>query len=273
VARLPFSLADVLPDPASYGSWEELERDVALVKSSGYDAVELQIADPSLFEEARVVSLLSRAGLPLCAFQTGATYATRGNCLSSPDPRVRQRTISLLRSHVDLAARLEAVIVFGSLQGRRSDEPIAEAGRARIVDALRDVCRYASDKGVVIAMEPVNHLEVGWHTTIAEVESLARGLALPGARMMIDSFHMNIEERSMTAAIPRISDLLAHVHLSETNRDILGAGHWDTAGFLAALAAAGYRGCVSVGVYTSGRPRAESITSCMTALQQALGGR
>ena len=86
----------VLPDPVSYRDWAEFEGDLACVKQAGYDAVELQIADPAAFDEARVRQGLEAAGLPLCAFQTGASYATRGNCLCSPDVAVRQRTISLL---------------------------------------------------------------------------------------------------------------------------------------------------------------------------------
>ena len=51
---------------------------------------------------------------------------------------------------------------------------------------------------------------------------MVRGLRLPGLRMMVDTFHMNIEEKDMLAPLAGIGDILAHVHLSETNRDVLG---------------------------------------------------
>ena len=239
------------------------------MKQAGYDAVELQIADPAEFDEARVRASLEAAGFTMCAFQTGATYASRGNCLCTADDAVRQRTIALLESHVDLAARWQAVIVFGSLQGRHSDEPDHAAGQARIEAALTHAGQRASTRGVTIALEPVNQLEVGFNNTIAAVAALVRRMKLPGLKMMVDTFHMNIEECAMLAPLAGIADILAHVHLSDTNRDVLGAGHWNTAEFLRELERLGYRGVCSVGVYHTTRPRRECITRCMDALRAA----
>jgi sugar phosphate isomerase/epimerase len=256
----------VLPDPASYRDWGEFEADLACMKAAGYDAVELQIADPDDFDEPRARQALENVGYRLCAFQTGSTYASRGNCLCTADAGVRARTVRLLRSFVDLAARWNSIIVFGSLQGRLKDEPDRAAGEARIRQAIGDVGRHASQQGAVIAFEPVQHGEVGFHNTIAAVGGLVRGLGLPGVKMMVDTFHMNIEEKDMLAPLAGVADILAHVHLSETNRGPLGEGHWPTAAFLAELTRIGYRGHCSVGVYNTPLPRQECIVRCKEAL-------
>ena len=260
--------AYVLPDPASYASWDEFEADLAAVKETGYDAVELQIADPALFDEARVRRSLQAVGCDMAAFQTGLTYLSRGNCLCTADERVRRRTIELLRSFVDLAAGWNSVIVFGSLQGRQTDEPDRAAGEVRIREAMREVGQYASEKGATVAFEPVNHGEAGFHNTIAEVEEVVRGLGLPGVRMMVDTFHMNIEERDMLAPLGGIGDILAHVHLSETNRDVLGSGRWPTGGFLSELERIGYGGACSVGVYHTRLSRRECMAACMKEIRR-----
>jgi sugar phosphate isomerase/epimerase len=258
----------VLPDPASYGSWIEFEGDLACMKQAGYEAVELQIADPAQFDEDRVRSALDAVGFPLCAFQTGSTYATRGNCLSTADAQVRRRTIDLLRSFVDLAARCSAVMVFGSLQGRRSDEPDCTAGASRILEAVAEIGKYATANGVIFAFEPVQHGEVGFHNTIAEVAGVVRELNLPGVRMMIDTFHMNIEEQDLLAPIAPVRDILAHVHLCETNRGVLGTGHWPTSAFIAELKRLDYAGYCSVGVYNTRQSRRCAITQCMDVLRR-----
>lgn len=258
----------VLPDPATYRDWTEFDGDLACMKRAGYDAVELQIADPALFDENRVHRSLDRAGYAMCAFQTGSTYATRGNCLCTADETVRRRTIDLLRSFIDLASRWNAVIVFGSLQGRLRDEPDRAAGEARIRDALGQLARYAADRGARIAFEPVNHGEVGFHNTIAEATALVRSVNLPSLRLMIDTFHINIEEKDILAPLADINDILAHVHLSETNRDVLSTGHWPTAGFLGRLAEIGFAGYCSIGVYNTRRTRHECIAQCMTDLRR-----
>jgi 5-keto-L-gluconate epimerase len=256
----------VLPDPSTYRNWNEFDGDLACMKKAGYDAVELQIADPALFDEDRVRRSLQRVGYAMCAFQTGSTYSSRGNCLCTADEAVRRRTIELLKSFVDLASRWNALIVFGSLQGRLRDEPNRQAGEARIRDAIREVGEYAVEKRASIAFEPVNHGEVGFHNTIAEAAGLVRSLNLPSVRLMIDTFHINIEERDVLAPLGGIRDILAHVHLSETNRDVLGTGHWPTAGFLDRLAEIGFAGRCSVGVYNSRSPRRECIGQCMVEL-------
>lgn len=258
----------VLPDPRSYDNWDDFDADLACMKEAGYHAVELQIADPAEFDGHRVARSMERAGYRLCAVQTGGTYATRGNCLCTADESIRQRTVHLLRSFVDLAAEWEPTLVFGSLQGGLNDEPDRSAGERRIRQALREVACYATDKGVTIAFEPVTHKEVGFHNTIGEVAAVVRQLALPGLRMMVDTFHMNIEESDMIAPLAGIADILAHVHLSETNRDVLGAGHWPTAAFLSELERIGYRGYCSVGVYHTRRTRRECISRCMQVLRR-----
>jgi sugar phosphate isomerase/epimerase len=70
--------AYVLPDPASYADWAEFDGDLDSVKQAGYDAVELQIAEPAEFDEERVRKSLLAAGLPMCAFQTGASCGSPG---------------------------------------------------------------------------------------------------------------------------------------------------------------------------------------------------
>jgi D-psicose/D-tagatose/L-ribulose 3-epimerase len=81
---------------------------------------------------------------------------------------------------------------------------------------------------------------------------------------------MNIEEREMLACFPSIREMLAHVHLSETNRDVLGTGHWDTGVFLRALQAIGYEGYCSIGVYNTRLTRRECITRCMAEIEKAI---
>jgi len=263
----PIRFSYVLPAPASEPGWTELDQDLACIRQAGYDAVELQITDPAEFDEERFRRLTQAHALPLCAFQTGGSYATRGNCLATRDDSVRSRTVALLQAFVDLAGRWSAMMVLGSLQGRRSDEPDRAVGSARIRAAVVEVARHAADRRVTVAFEPINHLEVGFHNTIGEVAELVRSTNLPSLRMMVDTFHMNIEEPEPMASLEGISDVLAHVHLSETNRDVLGAGHWPTAGFLAALARIGYRGHCSVGVYNSRRTRQECIRRCSQELR------
>ena len=257
----------VLPDPGSYESWDDFERDLSHMRQAGYEAVELQVSDPADLDTERLRESLSKYQYDLCAVQTGATYYTQGNCLCTADAGIRERTVELLKRFVDFARDFSSLIVFGSLQGRTCDEPDSGAGADRIIEAVKTVGECATAQGVVLAYEPVNHLETAYHNTITEVAALVREMSLDGVKMMIDTFHMNIEEKSMIECLSGISDILAHVHLSETNRDILGMGHWDTKGFLQALDDMNYDGYCSIGVYNTQLSRERCIRECMEAIK------
>ena len=71
----------------------------------------------------------------------------------------------------------------------------------------------------------------------------------------------------MLAPLAGIGEILAHVHLSETNRDVLGEGHWDTKGFLTELRRIGYPGFCSIGVYNTRRSRRDCLQHCRKLVQ------
>ena len=146
---LTMRLSYVLPDPASYRDWDEFDGDLACMKQAGYDAVELQIADPAQFDEAARPPIAGRGRATRCAPSRPARPTPpAATAFARPTSPCGGGPSTCSKSFVDLAARWNSVIVFGSLQGRLSDEPDRAAGAARIRDAIREVGRYASEQGV-----------------------------------------------------------------------------------------------------------------------------
>jgi D-psicose/D-tagatose/L-ribulose 3-epimerase len=95
----------------------------------------------------------------------------------------------------------------------------------------------------------VNHLQVGFNNTVAEVQSLIAAIGSPAVRPMVDTIHLNIEERSLTDPILNCGKSLRHVHLCESNGGPFGTGHIDFMGVGRALKQIGYTGFASVKVY------------------------
>lgn len=135
------------------------------------------------------------------------------------------------------------------MQGFRSDEPDSAVANVRITEALFRVARAADDKRVPLVIEPVNHLQVGFNHTAAEVAALLERIGSPAAGLMLDTIHMNIEERSMLATIRRYGRRIGHFHLCESNGGPFGGGNLDFAAVLAALDEVRYDKYASVKIY------------------------
>ena len=219
----------------------------AFLKRCGYAGVELNLTQPVLDRIEELERAAVDHDLVVPALLSGAAYQD-GLCLSSPDPEVR-RTVQRLEIYLEVAARFKALLVVGLLQGLRSDEPDAEAANRRIVAGLREVGSAALKLGVELVIEPVNHLQVGFNHSLAEVQQLIAAIGAPAFKPMLDTIHMNIEETSLTEPIHSCGSSLGHVHLCESNGGILGRGHIDFSSVLRTLQAVGYQRFASVKVY------------------------
>jgi D-psicose/D-tagatose/L-ribulose 3-epimerase len=240
----------IVERPDSFGSVEQFSAALRCVKEWGFEGVEFNLTGPSGYELDAVARVVEKIDLPVVSFLTGANYFSEGLCLSSPSAEVRRQAVERLQTYTEIAARFSAVLVIGQMQGFASDEPNRALGEARIEECLKPVVEAAEKHGATIAFEPVNHLQAGFHNSLQDVIALAARLGSPRFfKPMLDTFHMNIEEKSMIEPIQRAGQELAHFHLCESNGSFLGSGHFDFKAILAALDGAGYARYVSVKVY------------------------
>jgi sugar phosphate isomerase/epimerase len=245
-----FKLSYILVDPPKdFGPFADLERALHRLADLGYRGVEFSLTHSLGFDPGALERALKAAGLALPSLLTGWSYFNEGLCLCSPDASVRDRAVDRLLGHLDIAARFNALLVVGQMQGFRSDEPDEKVADGRIVECLRRVTDAAKAKGVSLVLEPVNHLQVGFNQTVAQALDLIRRVGSPALKPMVDTFHMNIEERSVTDPIRAIGSSLAHVHLCETNGGPLGSGHLDFPAVFRALSDVNYDRFISVKIY------------------------
>jgi sugar phosphate isomerase/epimerase len=227
----------------------DLERIMAGVAALGYHGIELVATHPLGYAIEEVVALSEKHRLPVVSLLSGWSYANEDLCLSSPDAGIRHRAVARIGEYVGHAARLGKVVVVGLMQGLRCDEPDEETANARIADGLRQAARAAEARGVTLVLEPVNHLQVGFNHTAAEAAAMVRRVGSPGLRYMLDTIHMNIEERSILQTIREHGPHIRHFHLCETNGCRFGTGNLDFPSVLAALRESGYNQFISVKIY------------------------
>lgn len=138
---------------------------------------------------------------------------------------------------------------FGMFSTRMSRVPPPRSpaeDRAVLLDALAELGEHARQVGGVLLLEPLNRYEDYLVNTLADGASLIKEVGLPTIRLMADTFHMNIEEADPADSLREHADLLGHVQVADSNRLEPGAGHYDWAGTLAALAEIRYQGWLVV---------------------------
>jgi sugar phosphate isomerase/epimerase len=227
----------------------ELSRRMRRVAELGYQGIELSATHPLGFPVEEASALARELGLPIVSLLSGWSYAREGLCLSSPRADVRQRAVKRLVEYVGLARAFGSLLVVGLMQGLRSDEPDLDVANERIAGGLRQAAHAAEAQETELLLEPVNHLQVGFNHTAAAALAMVDRVDFPAMGYMLDTIHMNIEERSLLETIESHASRIRHFHLCETNGGPFGTGGLDFPRVLAALGAAGYDRYVSVKVY------------------------
>ena len=222
------------------------------MKAAGMDFVELLVPEPGELEAAPARDALARAGL-------GVALAARVNPardLASPDPASRAQGVAYLRACVDAAVALGATLVGGPLYGAplvfagRAPAPVADDARrekiARILEGLAQAAGYAREHGVTLGLEPLNRFETDVANTTRHGLELVEAVGSPALGLMLDTFHMNMEEGDLAAAIRHAGSRLVHFQANENHRGFVGSGHVDWQAVAGALAAIGYRGPITL---------------------------
>lgn len=234
--------------PFSTASIPELFPKIA---DMGYDVVEIAVEDPALIDVNAVRDALVKYNLK--ANICGAFGPSRD--LTHEDPAVHQNCFSYIAACLDMCAAL-GVSFFGgpmySAVGKARMVPPAQRKKEwdLAVQNLRIVANMAAQRGIKIALEPLNRFESDLVNTTEDVLRLIKDIQHPAAGIMLDGFHMNIEERDVEQAIIAAGDKLIHLQVSENFRGTPGTGQtrWDA--YRKGLEAINYKGTVTIESFT-----------------------
>ncbi|HYM91532.1 MAG TPA: sugar phosphate isomerase/epimerase family protein [bacterium] len=219
-----------------------LDDAVAKAAALGFDAVEIMPRDVDDPDPARLRATAERAKLGVAAIASGFIAIERGLTFTHPNPEDRRRAVQAMRECMDAARRAGAPLVsIGIIRGKLQPGTTRAEAMRHLIDCIRECGRRAGDLGLVLAVEPGNRYETDFIHTVTEGLELVGAVGLPSVRLMIDTFHMNIEEASIPGAIRQAAPYLAHVHFADSNRRAPGWGHLDFPAVAATLREIGYR--------------------------------
>jgi len=227
----------------------------ALAAELGYGGVELHLRQPGDIDRAVVKKLAADYGLGIPMIGTGLAAAD-GLTFSDPDPEVRRRAVMLMQEHIELASFLGSTPVIGSIKGKLGSDPQTRPTRcAFIVDCIRQCVDAAAKAGVGLLVEAINRYETDYLNTVEEALAFLQEIGLPGLKLLVDTFHMNIEEADIAASVRLAGAAIGHVHLADSNRQVPGHGHLDLFSVLQALHDIHYQGYLSLECLPLPHPR------------------
>ena len=221
------------------------------IRAMGFDAVEIAAEDPLLIDATVVKQALVTYDLQ--AVICGAFGPSRD--LTNDDVSVQNNCFDYIRSCFDLCNKLGTSFLAGPMY--------SAVGKARMipdeqrkmewelaVKNLYKVAQMAADHNLQIALEPLNRFESDLVNTTDDVLRLVNDINHPAAKIMLDGFHMNIEERDVEKAIISAGSKLIHFQVSENYRGTPGTGQtrWDA--YKRGLEAINYNGIVSIESFT-----------------------
>jgi len=162
---------------------------------------------------------------------------------ASPDAKIRQKGVDALKWRIDMAAEMGAEVIAGpyhSAFAHFSGKAPTEDERKWSAEVLAKAAEYAAGTGVILTPEALNRFECYLFNTLESISKLLREVDHPNLRMIYDTHHAHIEEKSQGVGINKYADLIAHVHISENDRGTPGTGQVQWREVFQKLQAIGY---------------------------------
>jgi len=227
---------------------------VPKVKQMGFDVLEVALDDPSIIDADLLRKLTKDNGLSVTV--CGAFGPSRD--ISNEDPAIRKNGADYIREGIRFTQKLGSAVFAGPVYSavgktRLIADEQKKRERAWCVDNLRELGKVATDAGVTVGVEPLNRFESDMINLAEQAVSLVREVDNPAYKIHIDTFHGNIEEKSIPDAIRSLGKgMLGHFHACENDRGTPGTGHQDWIGIRDALREVEYDGAVVIESFTPG---------------------
>jgi sugar phosphate isomerase/epimerase len=222
-----------------------LDEKLGKAAALGADGVELMCYDPASLDVKSIRSTLRHKGLEAAAVASGGLGFAKITLLH-PDAQIREVARSRLQDLIQFASGLGAPLVtIGGFRGRSNGDQ--SGSLIRLGEILMEAAVMAADRGVRLAVEPLNRYECDLIQNAAQGLAFLNQLNHPGVGLLLDTFHVNIEETSWIEPFERViaAGKLFHVHLGDNNRLPPGKGLIDFQAILKTLMSAGYQGFLS----------------------------
>jgi sugar phosphate isomerase/epimerase len=223
----------------------DFEANLAKIAGWGYEGVELAIRNPDLVDADKLNEIVEENKLKVPAIGTGQAWGEERLSFTSPDVVVRNAAVTRIKRQIEFALRFDALVIIGLIRGVTPAGQSKDQSMHLLKECLQDCIETAAAQHVRMALEPLNRYETDLIHTVQEGLELIHQIGSPSLGLLLDTFHMNIEEPDIEDSIHQSGEHIFHFHVADTNRWYPGGGHLDFRTILHTLMSTGYQGWIS----------------------------
>lgn len=257
--RLKYSVAigDNLPETYPAVFKKNLYDNVDEVARCGCEYAELHVRAPEMIDSAALNRCCRDTGVRITSISTGMGFAAEGLSLIDDSPVVTDKARARLEGMIDLAGELGSSVIIGLLRGMIPDFSLYSMYEDRLSENLLILVDRAGKAEVNLDIEAISFLQCNYLRTGRKTLDYVKKIGHKGLGILLDTFHMNIEERDIPACLAECGEWLRYLHFSDSNRLRPGAGNIDYVGMTRSLRNIGFSGFVGLEYIPSGKPSDE----------------
>jgi sugar phosphate isomerase/epimerase len=235
------------PRPSRFGPLlfaGHLEQGLEQASALGFPYVELSIRAVDDVNPQELNRKLGELNLKISALATGQACLFDCLCLGSDHDQKRENAVAHFKGITQLAKDIhsEAVII-GGIRGPLAGEGTTrEQNYTKAVAAIRECALFTDELGIQLLIEPINRYEMNWILTAREGLQFLQDVGVASVKLLMDTFHMNIEEADTLAALELAGERLGYVHFADNIRQAPGSGQINFDAILNKLEAMDYHG-------------------------------
>jgi len=230
----------------------------------GYDGIEPEFS-PFWGKESvlNFINDVADMGLQIPVIGTGliCNYGT----FSDKNSNRKKRCLNLLKKFIKIASKAEAGIVVSTVKGCINNKKSIE----EIKDGMKECILFSKNFDVSLLIEPLNRYETNCINTVKGALKFIEEFDTANVRILVDTFHMNIEEPNIEESIRNSKPYLSHIHVADSNRWAPGYGHLNFESIIKTLKEIGYKGYLSAEILPLPNP-SKAAKQTITLLKKIL---
>lgn len=221
-------------------------------KEIGFDIYEIGVESPELIDVDLLKSEAQKVGIEI--YVCGAFGETRD--ISSDNEEYRKNGINYIKELIDMAVKLDSPLVSGPMYSATGKARLLTSNekdkqKDYVLKNLKIVADYAKERNIKLAVEPLNRFETDFMNTVDQGMDLFKQLDMDNVGFLLDTFHMNIEEKNIPDAIKKAGNKIFNFHACANDRGTPGEDHIDWVGIKEALENVDYKGPIIIESFTT----------------------